>query len=346
MFDFFKKNKEYVSCKHLEYGIHFECKGLFYCGFYSHSNRNYIPVVKLSDDLNKNIKQLIKIREKDKKSFKSGKIIDRCKDCFMLEKKVWEKSSKIKTMDISTNRTCNSNCIYCTTHANKEYFNSVPDLPIYHILQGLVSKNIIDKNLEVHWGGGEPTLLKEFPQIVDLFLDNLEPMLRIYSSGIKYSSHIEKAIKMGRCTLIISLDSGNPDLYKKIKNVDKFSTVVNNVARYCKAQDELPERKYVILKYILIPGVNDTEEYIYEFLSVAKQINCQEVRCDLEQEWYKRNKNNFDLVSPLFYIMKYFDLQAKKMGLVHFFNVVPFRLIEMYTEKVYESIQIDENLIK
>ena len=116
--------------------------------------------------------------------------------------------------------------------------------------------------MEVHWGGGEPTLLKEFPQIMDLFLDKLEPMLRIYSSGIKYSSHIEKAIKLGCCTLIISLDSGNPDLYKKIKNVDEFNTVVNNIAIYCKAQDELPERKYVILKYILIPGVNDTEEYI------------------------------------------------------------------------------------
>ena len=346
MFDFFKKNKEYVSCEDFQGGIHFDYSGLFYCATYSHSHENNKCITPIVGDLNKNYKMLIETKKQDKKSFEKVIVIPRCKDCFQLKKKQWKKNQKINRVAISANKKCNSNCIYCTTHCNKAYLNTLPDIPIYNFIKKLIDDKHIDDDCVIQFGGGEPTLHFEFEKIVDLFLEKLEPMLRIYSSGIKFSSHIEKAIKLGRCTLIISLDSGNPNLYKKIKNVDEFSTVVNNVAKYCKAQDELPERKYVILKYILIPGVNDKEEYIYEFLSVAKQINCQEVRCDLEQEWYKRNKNNFDLVSPLFYIMKYFDLQAKKMGLVHFFNVVPFRLIEMYTEKVYESIQIDENLIK
>lgn len=345
MFDFFKKKKEYISCKHLEYGINFDYDGLVYCGIYSHSDKNFLSLVPLSSDIKKDVKKLLAIKKKERQIFRSGKITERCKDCFLLEKKEWDNTNKIKTMDITANRACNSNCIYCETHKNKEYCNSLPDIPIYNVIEYLIKKNKIDKNLEVHWGGGEPTLLKEFPQLVDLFLEKLEPTLRIYSSGIKYSEHIEKAIKLRRCILIISIDSGNKELYKRIKNVDKFDTVVENVRKYCKAQEETKEQKYVILKYILIPEVNDTEEYIYEFLKTAKDINCLEVRCDLEQNWYKTNKNNIELVKKLFTIMKYFDTQAKKMGLVHFFNIVPFRLIEMYT-KDYETTEINEKHIK
>lgn len=342
---FLFKPKEYVSCEQLEHGIHFDYTGLYYCGIYSHSNGNNTPVAKLSNDLNKCTKELLRVRKRDVKMLRSGKMINRCKDYFLLEKKVWEKSDKIKKMDISANRRCNSNCIYCTSHKNKEYLNSLPDIPIYNFLEHLIKKNKIDKNIEIHWGGGEPTLLEEFENIVDLFLNKTNSTFRIYSSGIKYSEHIAKAISLKRCTIIISIDSGNSELYKKIKNVDKFDTVVNNITKYCEVQEKIKDTSHVILKYIIIPGINDDYKHIYDFLKVAKNTNCVEVRCDLEQEWYKRNKDNIDKIMPLFKIMKYMDIQAKRMDLVHFFNIVPYRLIEMYT-KEYETTTIEKENIK
>lgn len=345
MFNFFKKNKEYVCCEDFQGGIHFDYSGLFYCATYSHSHENNKCITPILGDLNKNYKMLIKTKKQDKKSFEKGVVIPRCRDCFQLERKQWEKNQKINRIAISANKRCNSNCVYCTSHRNKEYLNTLPDIPIYDFIKKLVDDKQVGDDCIIQFGGGEPTLHFEFDKIMELFLSHKNYEIRIYSSGIKYSSHIEKAIKLGRCTLIISLDSGNPDLYKKIKNVDEFSTVVNNVAKYCKAQDELPERKYVILKYILIPGVNDTEEYIYEFLTVAKNINCQEVRCDLEQEWYKRNKNDIDKVKSLFFKMKYMEIQALKIGLVFYFNQVPYRLVEMYTTD-YNATVVEEKNIK
>ncbi len=40
--------------------------------------------------------------------------------------------------------------------------------------------------------------------------------------------------------------------------------------------------------------------------------------------------------------MKYMDMQAKAINLVHFFNIVPYRLIEMYP-KEYEAVKIEKD---
>lgn len=91
---FLFKPKEYVSCEQLEHGIHFDYTGLYYCGIYSHSNGNNTPVAKLSNDLNKCTKELLRVRKRDVKMLRSGKMINRCKDCFLLEKKFGKNLTK------------------------------------------------------------------------------------------------------------------------------------------------------------------------------------------------------------------------------------------------------------
>lgn len=326
------KNKEYISCCELEYGIHFEMEGLYHCATYFHSNKNYAPVTPLTGNLNTDFKNFLKQKSKDKKSHRTGKIISRCENCFQLEKKRWDNSKLIKRIAISANKRCNSNCIYCSTHAQKEYYNSLSDIPIYDFIKKLFDNKLISPDCEVQIGGGEPVLHFEFEKIINLFIDLLSSRIAVYTSGIEYSKGIERAIGLNRANIVISIDSGNRNLYKKIKNVDKFETVTTNLKKYCDAQEGTTENHQTAMKYVLIPYVNSSEENIKEFLDLAINLNCHAVRFDIENNWYKTNINNINSIKYIFKLMKYFEEEAEEMKLQHFFFQAPEYLVERFKD--------------
>ena len=340
MFDFLKKSKEYVCCEDFQGGIHFDYTGLFYCATYFHSRCNDIPITPILGDIEKNYNTLMKTKKNDKKSFEKGVIINRCKNCFQLEKKVWKKNQKIDRIAISANRKCNSNCIYCLTHHNKEKCNNSPDVSIYDFIKKLIDKKQVDENCVIQFGGGEPTLHFEFEKIMKLFLSKPKYTMRIHTSAIKYSESISEAIKQTRCMVIASIDAGNSELYKKIKNVDEFDSVVETMKKYCSANENSNEPAQVMLKYIIIPNVNDKEEFIIEFLNLAKKIGCIAVRADIENNWFQEHKDNLDLIQRYLYLLKYFDIKAKQIGLYQFFNDAPLFLLDKY-KKYYEEIIVE-----
>ena len=337
LFEFFSKNKEYISCEELEYGIHFDMTGLFHCATFFHSNKNNIPVTQLTGNLNKDYKKFLKQKEKDKKLHKKGKIISRCENCFELKNKTWDNSKLIKRIAIAANRRCNSNCIYCTTHRDKIFYNQMKDVPVYDFIKKLFDENLISPDCEAQIGGGESVLHCEFEKLMNLFVDRLSSRIAVYTSGIKYSEGIEKAIKLNRANIVISIDSGNKNLYKRIKNVDKFDDVVLNLKKYCEAQNYCTENRQVAMKYILIPSINSKIEYIKEFLDLALNINCKAVRFDIENNWYKHNMHNLDAIEYIFHFMKYFDIKSEEMNFQHFFFQAPEYLIKNHKE-LYENL--------
>ena len=338
MFNPLKKERKYVCCQDFQGGIHFDYSGLFYCATYFHSAQNSQPIAPIKGDIEKNYKQLIKQKEIDKKFFLNGQIIDRCKGCFQLEEKTWPPNQKINRIAISANSRCNSNCIYCTTHKHKEYFNKLLDIKIYDFIKKLIQKKQIDNNCIIQFGGGEPTIHFEFEKVMELLLSKPSYKFKIHSSGITYSESIAEAIKETRCWLITSIDAGNSELYKRIKNVDEFDSVINNISKYCEAQKYSNEPTQVALKYIIIPNINDTEEEILEFLNLANSIGCNAVRADIENNWFKRNRYNVDLIYKYLYLLKFFDIKAKEKGLWQFFNDVPLWLITNYNKQYSDII--------
>ena len=62
-------------------------------------------------------------------------------------------------------------------------------------------------------------------------------------------------------------------MYEKIKRVKAFDRVWENMAKYAAAgvQDKHVNKGYVILKYIIIPGVNDNLSELKKFAQKAKE---------------------------------------------------------------------------
>lgn len=311
MLDILKRKQEYISCEWLEYGMHFAVNGLYYCDKYAHHGGNNEPVSSLKNDSTYDFKDFSLKRKKDIQKVRKGRILDRCKDCYLLKKSNWCNDNKIKHLAISTNLSCNSNCIYCFSHLNKKFFNSLKDIPIYYYLKKCIEKKIINSDCEIQFGGGEPLLNKEFDLIMKLFKNNNFYNISLYSSGIKYSPIIEEFLKNDMLkSIIISPDAGNRDLYKKIKSVDKFETVWQNIKKYAIAQGK--NKSQVKVKYIIIPGINDNIKNIEEFIEQAKSCSVNYVLIDVEKEWYKNNYKSEQKVRQLFKLVRYFEKYTEK----------------------------------
>ena len=316
IFDFLFK-KEYISCERLEYGINIYHQGLAHCDMNAHLKYPMQPVSVLKNG-KYNFNDFFKKKKEVRKMHRNGKINYRCEGCYNLEKKIWDTRVKITHIDISSNMKCNSDCIYCFSHTNKKYFNQVKDIPVYEIIHKMVNKKIIDKNCEIQIGGGEPVILEEFEQIMFLLLDNNFDNINIYSSGIKYSYAIEKALKKDACKIYISPDSGESELYKRIKNTDKFNEVWNNIKRYCEAQNR--NKEAVWIKYIIIPDINDDISNINKFLQKVIESEGHAIAIDIEREWYKRNKNNKNKIEEYIHLIKYTEkfCKANNIKYIHF----------------------------
>lgn len=314
MFEFLKIKKEYVSCQWLEYGMHFTVLGIHFCDKYAHLASSPFPISPLIKNRTYNFSDFFKRKQNARKLARKGIIQPTCKGCYLLKKAKWMNEDKIKCIAISTNTSCNSNCIYCYTHINKRFYNNLSEIPVYEFLQKSIKTKKIEQNCEIQIGGGEPVLNSEFEKIMNLFIENSFDNIRIYSSGIQYSEAIQRSLENDLLKeLVISIDSGNSDLYKRIKNNDNFFEVIKNVKRYCESQNR--NKKQVRLKYVIIPYVNDNLDAINDFFEVVTETNIQFVLIDVEMNWFKENNEDENKIKGIFKLVKYMEKMCKNLNI-------------------------------
>lgn len=309
------KSRQQYSCEYISTGIHFMPGYISAC-----SANGFGPILAKSTkklDWNDFQNNRLKIIEQ----FKNGIIPNCCNNCYALKEvektEEFNPKEQITTMFISHWYHCNSSCTYCVHSAatkgrkylfpkNSKYYDVLP------ALKKLFEMNMISKDLIVYITGGEPTMLKEFSGIIDLLLENINSKIHIFTSAIKQHSAIEKALKMERAYLLVSIDSGNRALYKKIKRVDKFDQVVTNLKYYLSLSPHAADN--ILLKYILIKDVNDNIYDLTQWLYLVKQIGVKLVTLDID---YSRNYIDNNPYFPEYYfkIFDLFNTKCEELGL-------------------------------
>ena len=174
-------------------------------------------------------------------------------------------------------------CIYCSEqYLSKRKLVVKPQksdyYDLYPIIKDLYNKNILDsKNLEVLFQGGNVSVLEEFDDLAEIFVTNGAKKLELAVNNIKYLPIIEKLCTKTFIDFDISIDCGCRETFKKLKIVDKFDDVVENLRKYAK----LPVQ--IRLKYILIKGVNDNIEEISKYIELMKDIGIKISELVLDQ---------------------------------------------------------------
>ena len=158
---------------------------------------------------------------------------------------------------------------------------------LYSVLKDLVKTKLLkfsdDNKGMIRFLGGDVSKLKDFSKIVKLFIKAGAKNFYIPTSGIKYLPVVEKVLKQGIAEVIVSADCGNAELYKKIKRVDKYKKVRENMKKYAKAAKK--GNAVFKSKYIVLPFVNDTKECIDEWFEECLNLGIEYVADDFEDNF-------------------------------------------------------------
>lgn len=322
-----------ISCWFLHHGIQFEVDSLRHCCFNNithNGNRTGRPLIiekenimleTLIDDISKSKNELF---------HKLNNNIDcECTNCYKLERGDWQEINsqnlKLTHLIFSYDHNCNCNCYYCTQNHKLRCgydFTTILDT---------LNKTVIDfDNIKfVNWVGGEPTLFTNFDELFTKFsLNNNSQFCSVPTSAVKYNELISKRLnKKEYIHIIISLDSGTVETYRKIKNVDQFNNVVENIVKY---YQNTTDKSRIKIKYIMLPE-NCSELEIDSFIELIKSRNLIECTLLVDVNFDDTNISK-EVLAGVYYL----QIRAlKELGKNVFPNTIIGQKIPTYIEKLH-----------
>lgn len=183
-----------------------------------------------------------------------------CKDCYIYV------SRKLNSFNFSFLGWCNYKCEYCSAHqpALKNYDDRFSLVPY---LAELEKREMVNDIFSVLFAVGEPTLnekrfsLYEHCQEKQYFLD-------VFSNCSVFDKKLFELAHNSPVIIRKSFDAGTAATYQKIKGVDCYKKMLENVREYLQSP-------YVGLnpKYLFVPGINDNEKDVISFVQMCKELN-------------------------------------------------------------------------
>lgn len=281
--------------------------------------------------------KILELRTKIRTDLDNNIIPSGCQNCIYKNNESIS-SDKITKIDLFYWYHCNCGCFYCTyreeTKGNWSDKEKEGSPVIFDTIKELYRLDEIDKEeLNVVFGGGELGVLKEFPKLVDLFLKNNVRKIWCESSGIKYSKAVEKLLKSGKCFITVAVCCGSKEIYKKIKNRDKYTQVMNNLKKYVKSAAKFNENNKlcVVSKFIILQGFNNTKEELENWLQESKKYGLCQVEISMEFCWGIKTKAGQKVEDYNYELFDYAEKRCKELGLLLRKNVTSLALMKQGT---------------
>tara|TARA_B100000029_G_scaffold513672_1_gene613959 strand:+ start:11134 stop:12447 length:1314 start_codon:yes stop_codon:yes gene_type:complete len=256
-----------ISCRYLQRAVYYAPTELRHCcKRYFHEGK-LMGDVKIFDakknediSLNKVIEAKKVLIEKINKGEKTD-----CYGCPVLEESEWKnvEDEKFDHISIEHHAKCNMRCTYC----NDTYYGG--NLAKYDVQKGLtelVEKNKLRDDLQVAWGGGEPTITKDFKKLIGFVNNSMKPKTqRFFSNAINFSEEIADLLKKNKASITTSVDAGSAETFKKVRKVNQYDKVLKNLKKY---YDCSPNN--LVIKYILTDE-NSSFDEVEKFVKDMKK---------------------------------------------------------------------------
>ena len=187
------------------------------------------------------------------------------------------KDSIINCIKISTfPALCQCKCVYCTasghdmtdttrfhTETVMKSYEKVFDTIEYAQKNGMIASNAV-----WHIVSGEITIHPYKNRIYDLVNNNTA---WFFTNCFTFDKRIADNLTENQNSCIcFSIDAGTPETWKKVKGVNNFAQVIENLTRYRTAGCH---SKQIALKYIVLPGTNDNLEDYSALTTIMKRLN-------------------------------------------------------------------------
>lgn len=216
---------------------------------------------------------------------KQGRIPLYCRDCPLLTEKPAEGSGAIKFFGFSDNTYCNADCAYCGAGCScpRPQDVTTPEERMdafLAMLEKLQRVGLLDRRCAVVLSGGEITVNPHrktiYAALNRVLHRSPEMQLRIYSNCFLYDPELADLLALGTGSFLqCDLDAGTPESYIKVKGFNKFAAVQENLKKYAQFGT-------VRLKYIVLPGWNDSPEDYEGIVCLLKELGSEEMELTLE----------------------------------------------------------------
>ncbi|GEM_PF-1054622 len=309
---------KYYSCREIEGGIHFFRNQLNFCCVSYGDNKGFMKII----DYSGGPIPLDEIKNERNKLRRSNQLGSKapCAGCPKLELRNWEEDDgRFDFLSIGNYALCNLTCKYCYIFGYTERERKENAKPLYDVLDAvsqLATKDKFKKEIVLVWAGGEPTLYKEFDDIYRLLEDNnITPSSFIYSNCTIFSQSIAKGLEKGNILLDCSIDSGNAETYKKIKQVNAFDKVKDNLKKYLSINSQ-----NVLVKYIIIEE-NSSPKEVDDFIKMCVDIGAKNII--ISQDTFKRPTGAKE-IEKIISAFAYLAFLAQKNGIKYNFEPMVF----------------------
>lgn len=312
------------ACNNLNTSICFNYKaiGITYCTLTNATNGTGWP--KVSDDVfdgeKINWNKFFEERAKEIEAIKNGCERKECQNCQQIKDIDFIDDKKIHYILLSPWQICNSNCIYCLGHAEvispkspnymKYYKEYEEPYDMLAIIKDMIKNDVLAKDAEIDFAGGEPTLYPKFDEIINFFIDNGFKNIIIHTNNIQYSKAIERGIKENAISLMISIDAGTKKCHEKVKGVKSFDKVWHNFKKYSKSKNK-NYTKRLCTKYVMVPGINDSEKELEEFIKQSKKNGATQVALNVYNQLLNEMNYEEDLLNHFFNLAEFWISKAK-----------------------------------
>ncbi|WP_172413503.1 glycosyltransferase [Lebetimonas natsushimae] len=193
---------------------------------------------------------------------------EECKNCPFLEFKEWGYIDKLNVEHLSLeyHSICNMKCIYCS---EIYYGGEKPKYNVKQLIQGLYENNSLKKIKSIVWGGGEPTLDKNFLEILNFIIKKF-PKIKpiIITNATKYVPEICNFLKENKIRITTSIDAGIEKTFFYIRNSKSFYKIFNNLQKYSKCDND----GNITIKYIILDENKDLNN-IKNFVNLINKYN-------------------------------------------------------------------------
>jgi organic radical activating enzyme len=258
-----------LSCCFIEKGLTFAPDGLYHCSIPVHGNRGW-PYICNYDGETLPIDKILVSRQKLIEAFAKGDM-GSCSFCnaWLCDKEWYDSYYPFSNLNIEQYTLCNLRCSYCcwlTNHPAE--FGRLP-YPMLPVLKEIFEKQYLDPNGTIFWGGGEPALLQEFSDCLDICIEQ-NIAVEISSNSTVFSNAILRGLQSGKCSLCTSIDAGTSETYLNIKKKNLFDCVWRNLEIYASSGTDKLSVNYIVTDY------NKSQSDIDGFINslVASCLHC------------------------------------------------------------------------
>lgn len=306
-------------------------------------NTTKMPTVPWLDDQKETLDNFLKMRDDLIKGINENIEESPCKGCNILFDKYCPSEYRVVDYVMATapKSLCNFKCSYC-------YAGHFGDI---NIQENNRKKGQTDKRVEfaremerrgiihpsfttLHFSDGEICVDPKrdgLYAIADEYYNSW-----FYSNGSIFSEEIAALMKKKKANIHVALDSGTAQTFKKIKGVDAFEKVCDNLRKYASV-----DNKRVTLKYIYLPGINSNQTDIDGFVGLCNELNPQSccINADAVSDREDLPDKDLKLIAYLIMSLLKGDQLVDISGEL-FFSISEKKKIAQYAEPMIEKNDI------